>query len=360
MTSLISDTQKLSACLIIIILSTLQLFFPLNAACAKEHKAKTKGKHMSILQKRPVYKLKIDVFGTTHYIKVNGVTILFDVGEDGQTTVTLPINHWMRSGENTIGFTVYPSKRGELINLNSYVRIALLVSELYEPDKVYTVATLHFDGTKDAKGTYTRGSSPSGVYSSFKGFEQDDSGDVRVFDITERPRESFEGSFLFTRKINIPSSLPLWAFFNSEEIRVSLKINEEEFDKARMLLFAEYEKVQNALAKGDIEPIPPMLDERNRETDMAFYLEPGNTAARMREALLEAVNNINENNLELVRLTLDSVGFHLEDNKKIVSLRRSGMDPVIILNFINKKDGLGSERYPMFFRYQDGKYILTR
>ena len=91
-------------------------------------------------------------------------------------------------------------------------------------------------------------------------------------------------------------------------------------------LFAEYRKVHDALAKKDIDAILPMFEERNRETDMAFYMEPGTTAKRMRESLMSTLTDLKNGNLELLELGPRNVDYHLEDNKKIVSLRRTGLD----------------------------------
>ncbi len=321
---------------------------------------------MSMLQKKPVYELKVDVFGVAHFIKINGTIVIYDFEEDGQTSVILPINHWMRSGENLLSFDLYPPDPGKPFNPSSYVRLAMIVHELSEPEKVYTIATLNFSGTKDANQSHIGGSSPSGTYSSTKGFVLDKSGDAQVFDVSAKPlpkEDDYEGAMTFKRKINIPSSLPLWAFFRSEEMldyQALYSADDDKYDKSMMPLFIEYKKVYDALEKKDIESILPMFDERNRETDLAFYREPGTTAARMRESLSETISDMKDNNMELVELDIRSVDFHLEDNKKVVSLRRAGLKHAISINYINKKDDFGCKRYPMFFRYSNGKYILTR
>ncbi len=360
--SLIFDRNKL-AIRILAIAAAIILCFPVTGCAKEEPKDKTKGRDMSILQKKPVFELKVDVFGTTHYIDVNGVTVLRDVGEDSQTSVVLPINHWMRSGENRISVDVFPAKRDKELNPNSYIRLALTVHDRNEPDKVFTVATLNFSGTRDVNKSQVGASSPSGIYASAKEFKEDKNGDVEVYDVIVRPRETFTGALIIERKINIPNALPLWAFFNSEEMpdyQALYSADDEKYDKAMMPLFAEYEKIQNALARKDVDSILPMFDERNRETDMAFYLDPGTTATRMKEALTECIQDLKENKRELVNLRMRGVDYHLEDNKKLVSLRRNRMAHAIVFNFINEKDALGAERYPMYFRYQNGKYILTR
>ena len=51
------------------------------------------------------------------------------------------------------------------------------------------------------------------------------------------------------------------------------------------------------------------------------------------------------------------MAFTIEDNKKLARLMRKGNDSAIVLNF---KKGMGSESYPLIFRLNDGKWILTR
>jgi len=363
--SSISEKERNTVHLLALLVAVI-LLLPVSSGCTKaQSKEKMKGKTMSILQKKPVYTLKVETFGVSHFINVNDCTVIFDVDDEGQSAVVVPINHWMRSGENTISYDLFPPEPGKPFKPGSYVRITLMVHELSDPEKEYTVATLHFSATKDEHQSHTTGSSPSGMYSSLKNFAPDKAGDIEVFDATGAPMpadEDFAGAMTFKRKINIPSSLPLWTFFQSEEMpdhRMNSR-SDDEYEAAMAPLFAEYRKVHDALAKKDIDAILPMFEERNRETDMAFYMEPGTTAKRMRESLMSTLTDLKNGNLELLELGPRNVDYHLEDNKKIVSLRRTGLDHAIILNYVNKKKDLGSKSYPMLFRYQNGKYILTR
>ncbi len=335
-----------------------------SAGCAKEQpKTRTKGNKMSLLFEKPVYTLQVETFGVAHFIKVNGATVIFDFDDEGQTSVVFPVNHWMRSGENTIAFHLLPPKRGEQINPNSHVKIALTVCELTDQKNIYTVATLHFHGTADANKSHTGGSSPSGVFNSAKGFAPDKDGDVQVFDVTAVARPSYANSWTYTRKIDIPSSLPLWAFFNSQEMpdyRFMYHDDDEKDDKAMMPLFLEYRKVYEAIERQDVDAIMPMFAERNRELDMAFYLPPGTMEAELRDAFMSTFKDMKDGNEVLVELGIRNVDFQLETNKKIVGLVRPGLKAAVALNYINELDNVGCERYPMFFRYQNGKYILTR
>ncbi len=373
--SSISDTMRLLSLILVMSILVLALM-PLSVGCAKEKskeqaKRIAKGKkNMSILMKKPVFSLKVNSFGAVNFIEVNGAIVTFDSTSKSQTTVTLPVNHWMRSGANTIRFDVFPPKRGEQVNPSSHVEIALIVHELNDPKKVYTIATLHFRGSKDANDAYTGKSSPSGVYSAVDGFKPDKDGDVQVFDVKATDRSDvldYEGAIKFERKLHIPNSLPLWAFFNSEEMPDYLKLVNADRDKYHQKigpLYAEYKKVYDALSKRDIAYIDthimPMFEERNRELDLAFYHEPGTMKEGLRQSFLSTFKDMNEGNQELLGFDISYFGFQLESNKKVASLIRRGMVPAIVINYVNELKGVGSEQLNMLFRYQNGKYILTR
>ena len=313
---------------------------------------------MSLLQNKPFYSVKVSAAGARYSIRVNGVSVIREMNPRGQITTTLPVNHWMRSGENSLEILAFPDEQGEPFRRDFYVNIALLVRDHSDRDKEYTVATLVFDGRKDEDGSHTSQSSPSGIYASNKDFEPHPSGDVEVFDVTTTPRDDYDGALDVERIINIPSSLPLWAFFNGDEIPDYNAIeDDDEYEKAFESLYREYEKIQHAIANKEIESILPMFDERNRETDLAFYLEPGTTAAGIREDLMESAHSPDR---ELVGLKIGYVGPFVEGNSRIVSLRRNNLTPTITLNYVNEKEGMGSERYPIYFRLQDGEWILTR
>jgi len=310
---------------------------------------------MSLLQNKPLYSVKVDAVGAKYTIRVNGISILREINPRGQIATILPVNHWMRSGENSIEILAFPDDKNEPFRRDFHLNIALLVRDYSDPDNEYTVATLVFDGKKDEDGSHTAQSSPSGIYASDKGFEAHPSGDVEVFDVTTTPRDGYDGALDVERIINIPSSLPLWAFFNSDEIPDYNAIeDDDEYEKAFESLYNEYKKIQDAIANKAIESILPMFDERNRETDLAFYREPGTTAAGIREDLLEAAHRAD---LELVELDIGSVGPLVEGDSRIVSLRRNIFNPTIVLNFT---EGIGSRRFPIYFRIQDGQWILTR
>ena len=101
-------------------------------------------KKMNILKNKPVYRLSLKAFGTKFFVQVNGMVIHEERFSGGQLSTSLPINHWMRSGPNTIGIYVLPPKPGEAINPNASVSITLMVRGKDKPDTEYSIADIAF------------------------------------------------------------------------------------------------------------------------------------------------------------------------------------------------------------------------
>lgn len=311
------------------------------------------GNSMSILQKQPVFSVKINTFGVKYILKINGIILLRETSSDGQLTTTLPVNHWMKSGDNTMEVEIRPPAKGELYNPNAKLEFELLINENATPQKIYSIANILISGSS-ANDNQTLLSSASGNYDSSDNFNPSKNGDVVVSDIIVDKIEKYEGGLIIKRNLIIPSSLPLWSFFNSDDIPDFDSMSDENYYNELDILLEEYLKVQEAIENNTINNIIDMFDERNSETDLAFYLSPGETKQGIFESL-EAVAN--DDGVELLPLTRKKVIFTIEKNRKLARLSRKGVKAAIALNF---KDGSGSQRYEMYFRIKNGKWILTR
>lgn len=309
---------------------------------------------VSILKKDPVFTLDIEAFNISVFVNVNGVAVYNEYGHTGQVSLTVPVNHYMHPETNRLGIEVTPPDEGAPFKANSYVKVDLNVHEHGNRNTKYRIATLTFEEKHIADGNPNLNSSSSGRYSSSTGFMLDPEGDVKIDEITTIPQDDYEGSFLYERKMIIPNALPLWAFFNGDDLPNYFIVSDDEYYKALDELIEQHQKIQDVLEGGDVEAIMPFLAERNRETDAAFYLEPGTTEQGIREDLLETAA---DKNLQLLALEQDKLGILPEANGKIVSLHRSGMGAAIVLNLI---EGQGAVRFPAYFRRENGEWILTR
>ncbi len=313
---------------------------------------KNEGKPMSILQDKPVFELKIDGFGSQYVVYINGINIYKQYNSEGQINTTLPINHWMRSGENNVSIITWPDEDEAPISPHARINIQLLVSSHSKPDKEYSIASVNFQNKSQPS---TGESSPSGRYNSIRGFEADKQGDIEVFNIINKERSDLTpGAIEYKRDINIPSSLPLWSFFNSDGIPNYDGMDDENYYKNLEQLLAEYLKIQSALENKKTDDIITLFSERNKELDLAFYNPPGTLEKQIKEALMDAANNADA---ELIELTKKKVVFSIRENKKLVSLTRSKQNAAIAFNY---KNGMGSFSFDLIFRMKDGKWILTR
>lgn len=311
------------------------------------------GNTMSILHKKPVFSIKINTSAVRYILKINGITLLRESSSDGQLTTTLPVNHWMKSGDNSMEVEIRPHVKGETYNPNANLEFELLISENETPQTIFSIANILISGSS-ANINQTLLSSTSGNYDSSNNFKSDKNGDVHVSDIQIDKIDKYKGGLIIKRNIVIPSSLPLWNFFNSDEIPDFDSMSDENYYNELDILLKEYLKVQHAIQNNTINDIIDMFNERNSEIDTAFYLKPGKTKKDIFESLQSIAN---DDGIEFLPLTRKKVIFTIENNKKLVRLNRKGNKAAIALNF---KDGSGSQRYEMYFRIKNGKWILTR
>lgn len=309
---------------------------------------------MSVLITKPFFELKLEAFGVAHFVELNGISLVKEYDSFGKINTVFPVNHWFRPNQNVFGIYVLPDIEGEPINSNSYVNLALHVKDLQNESESYEVASICFSGKHLEVGDAVKGSTYSGKYDSAKGFSESKSGDVLVEDINMKKISEYEGCLFFERKLNIPSSLPKWAFFSSDELPDYDNISDSDYSSAKIDLYQEYEKIQRFVLNADLDSIVSLLAERNTETDKAFYLKPGETERKMRASL---EGSLKDSDLELAELNPDYVDIRIEDNRKLVRLLRGDESSAIGFNF---KSIQGSLSYDFFFRRDKGKWIITR
>lgn len=162
------------------------------------------------------YSMNVNLYGSRYILSINDVTVLEDM-EGNQLQTELPVNHWMRFGENVIELIVAPIEAGGEIGEGANHKAVLKVRDIDDPSgKNHVVSDLAYFGRLQKIGTPLAESRASGRLNSVKDFSPDDNGDV----VVSEPKidEVKKNIFKATRVINIPSNLPLWAFFNSDRI----------------------------------------------------------------------------------------------------------------------------------------------
>ena len=318
---------------------------------ATSSNAVTLGKKMNPLTNDPYFTIKLNASGSSYFIELNGASVHNELDNDGQLSTEFPVNHWMRSGKNTLTLQVIPEEEGAPFNPASSIEVELLVAPNNNKEQTFSIASILFEGS-NASGEHTKNSSKSGSYDDE--MKSSTTGSLTISDITETAMKDYKGALIFKRELNIINTLPLWNFFTSDDLPKLEPLSDEEYYKLLDSLLFEYSKVQNAIETSSIDEIIPLFKERNSELDAAFYYSPGTMENKIRTSLIEASNN---QDLELVPLKQQNVDFTIESNNKLVSLTRESMAAAVTLNF---KSGYGSQRYNMIFRRKDNEWILAR
>ncbi len=332
-------------------MKTFFLFIATNLLLSISYVYAQDNNKMTILNHQPVFEINIEGFGAQYLIELNGVTIFRQYNSRGKIETTIPVNHYMRSGKNKLAIISWPDHGVSTVNMHGYVKADLQVSEHEKTDVSFSITTLDLNNKSESEIEKVENSSLAGVYNSNNEFKADDSGDVIVGEVvTSQSGNIFE----YQREFKIPSSLPLWAFFTSDELPNTDAMSDEDYYQSIDVLLIEYLKVQNAIAGNNTDEVLAMFEERNRELDTAFYNPPGTLQSKIKEALTNAAI---DSKAELAPLSSNMLNFSTNRGNKLVKLIRSEHMPAISLNY---KEIQGSYSFDLIFRLQDGKWILTR
>ena len=301
---------------------------------------------MSILNKKPVFTIDLHGAGTRFQLYLNGVLVEVLRHSEGQSTYEIPVNHWMRSGKNTLDLTVYPNSKGEDIQPNSVIKALLQVRNFGDQEN-HALGGFVFKGA-----TYKAAVLDTAYQRDIESFEIVDSGGIKISELGMIEDAPFDGARKYALTLEVPSNLPLWAFFESDEVPDLDTMSDESYEAITAEMYVILKGIQDHLEQGKVDEVMPLFAERNRETDLAFYKEEGQT---QRELHSDFTNDIPT--LNMLNLGPDSAGYESERNLKIASSLRNDRDNAISGNL---KSGPGNLSFPIMFRKQDGKWIITR
>ncbi len=308
---------------------------------------------MNFFDRQPIFELRLQAIAASFFLEMNGVSMLKEYDNFASIETILPVNQWIRSGQNVLGLYVLPEEDGEEVNPGSNVNVELWVRTSTD-ESGFKVASIDFKGKLLESNNAVSDSTPSGRFASGRNFFESDDGDVKVENISLKEIPEYEGRLLFERGVSIPCGLPEWAFFSSDLLPDYDHMSDNDYLLAKDELFLEYKKLQQLILKGDVDAVVALASERSRETDKAFYLTPGTTESKLKTSL---ESSIKDADLELAELLPDYVDIRVEDNRKLVRLVRGDESSAIGFNF---KSFGGSLSYDFFVRREGGKWIVTR
>jgi hypothetical protein len=299
----------------------------------------------SMLNKKPVFTMKIHGFGTRYRIYINNIKVYEEKNGASQVTTSIPLNHWMRAGENSLKLLVYPNNEEAPINEKSEVNAEIYVHN-DEADEQYKIGGFNFKGL----GRINE-SALEGYRLEAELFKHDEEGEVIAHEVSIAKDTVLIGSYEYEQIFIIPNNLPLWAFFKSDDLPNEPDLSEEEFWELSAELRDHLKIIQDKIIVGDIDELMPLFEERNNELDKAFYYSNGVMEAKLKDAFETDIPQ-----LDMLPITGKTVGYINEHNKKLASVYRDG-EPAMTGNY---KGLSGSLEFPIMFRKEDGKWIITR
>jgi len=300
----------------------------------------------SMLNKKPVFTMKIHGFGTRYRIYINDIKVYEEKNGASQVATSIPLNHWMRGGENSLKLAIYPNNEDAPINEKSEVNAEIYVHNDEMEEQQYRIGGFNFKGLG-----HIHESALKGYRLETELFKHDDEGELIVHDVRIEKDTLLIGSYDYEQKFMIPNNLPLWAFFESDDVPNGHELSESDFWTLSAELRDHLEIIQDQLIAGDVDEVMPLFEERNSELDKAFYYSSGVMEAKLRDAFETDIPQ-----LDMLPITGISVVYINEPNKKLASVYR-GEKTAISGNY---KEGSGSLKFPIMFRKQDGKWIITR
>ena len=301
----------------------------------------------SILNKKPVFTMKIHGFGTLYHIYVNDIEVYQEASVTSQVTTSIPLNHWMKAGENSIKLLVFPTIENSPINEKAEVNAELYVHNDEMEEQQYRIGGFNFKGLGHINETALEE-----YRLETELFTHDDEGELIAHEVSIAKDTVFGGSYEYEQKFTIPNNLPLWAFFNSDAVPNDPDLSEDEYWELSAELRDRLKIIQDKILAGDIDDVMPLFEERNNELDKAFYYPSGVMEAKLRDSF-----EVDFPQLNMLEIKERRVAYENEKNLKLATVLRTEKGAAIVGNF---KDSEGSIEFPIMFRKQDGEWIITR
>ena len=320
--------------------------------------AEINSRRNNVLMEKPYFSISLESDLCMGYFLLNGQ--LLYAAEMAPVKVDLPVNHWIRKGENELMMMLAPvDEQGNFgkfpRNMKCTMTLRVRESGSNSGENV-TIAALKF-AAKDPTGI--KGNTPEGRLDSKNGFAPANKGDVLIGKAKKEPFQ--EGGAIVTRSITLPEiGLPEWKFFKSDNITnlsgvdIEGRLDKETSDRLKKELLPIYRKIWSALEARKVEEVLPLFEERNEETDAAFFKKPGDTGTMLAKELKDRASDPNN---KLWPITDDNVIIQLYDNNKLVRLSQNNGKP--LLSFDDVKVHV-AYHYDVIFRKSGNKWIITR
>lgn len=310
----------------------------------------------------PLVNLGLEITGCSYIVHVNGGLVSMNLKDTGANELA-PINHWLRSGVNELNIQIYRWPEAKDRPDTCSIKSSVTVGDNRTPDaQPATAMTLVYSTTADQEHEPFRGSSPSGRFDSRQGYRTSPTGDLQI-QPPQSARLTGRASLVqsLTRTFAMELPFPEWAFFKGDRVKQWWEYKDKEDEKPTYRrIEAAYEKLHKLLVKKDITGFLDACEERSREADLAYYRKPGETREKLKALLKSAVSDRSLRLIDVLlkpgetpwRYTVGTTG-------QVIGLSL-GRTAAPILRYEKKDDTPFSLVFPVFFRKEGDRFIVTR
>ena len=272
----------------------------------------------------------------------------------------VPVNHWIRKGDNELRMMLAPiDEQGKMGKFPSSMKCTLTLrvrpSGSSLSDNV-TVATLSFVA-KDPSGMESN--TPEGWLDSKMAFASAKNGDIHIGKAKRVPFHDVGA--VVTRTIALPPiGLPEWKFVESDNITglsapdIDGQLDDKTVASLKKELLPIYKKIWSALKANKLKDVLPLFEERNGETDAAFFKKPGETGQKLAEELTKRAS---DKTIKLYPITDNNIVLHVSENDKLVRLAQN--NDKALLCYSDPVNHVGYY-YDVILRKSGNNWIITR
>jgi hypothetical protein len=314
----------------------------------------------SMLNKKPYFTYRIETKGALYESKINGIVLEKDT-RGNALNFEQPVNQYMRTGKNRIGFNIYSRSLDDFgearITISLYVNQDGASESLKKLISQVTFKACDLAIEKNPQQAI-QASMPAVNLDSTNGFLASDNGDVIVHEPQiELSKIRPKNGYHVYQDIELETPFPLWGFFDADKLDFptlwsDFTGNLPHYRKTLTYpLYEEHKKIFEVLKTQDFEKILPLFAERNKEYDTALYYPEGTYDDMLKKALQD---DFNDEDSILKLHTTEYAQPAISDDKQLIRIGSPQM-----IYFENEEHSLYS-KYPIWFYKKDGEWIIAR
>ncbi len=313
----------------------------------------------SMLNKKPYFTYRIETKGALYESKINGIVLEKDT-RGNALNFEQPVNQYMRTGKNRIGFQLYTRTPEDFDNAKITASLYVNQDGASESEKKLisqvTFKASDFAQEKNPQQAI-QASMPAVKLDSTNAFLASNNGDVIVHTPKIEPSKVRPYAFHIYQDIELETPFPLWGFFKADKLEfpdawADFSSNVQHYsDTLIKPVYQEYQNVYDIIKSQNIEQLLTIFEERNREYDIALYYPEGTYNNMLKKALQ---GDLGDDNSILKISPMKFATPSVSDGKEIIRLGNPN-----IIYFENEEHSLYS-KYPIWFYKKDGKWIISR